>query len=305
MLILARQDVAMGTQLAVAVSGIPLTVVFQLAGRVMVQPSLKQRLYAWARRRASWIAVSEQNARALAEGFGCRASEINVVYNGAKAELVRAEARKPRSRADGPVLLCIGRLSRQKGLDLLVQALPFVLREFPDIQCWWAGEGELEAELRKMIATYGLSDHVTLLGRRKDIAQLLAECDLFVFPSREEGHPFALLEAMTAGTAVVASDASGIPEIITSGVHGLLHHAEDSCDLMDKILIALRNPESMQSMADAAWLRAAEFTQAKMLEETFAILQQAVCPEGKGAPPLGDGGPEPNARSLAAPTTAR
>jgi glycosyltransferase involved in cell wall biosynthesis len=283
MLVLPRQDITLGTQLAAAAAGIPLTVVFQLAGRVMVQPRLKQRLYAWARSRATWIAVSQQNARALAEGFGCSASEITVVYNGAHFDS-RSKDQRSSPRPDGPVLLCVGRLAYQKGLDLLVQALPFVRREFPTVRCLWAGEGELESELRTMIESYGLKEQVTFLGKRTDIPRLLDECDLFVFPSREEGHPFALLEAMGSGAAVVASDAAGIPEIITSEVHGLLHRAGDACDLMDKILIALRDPASMQMMAKGAATRAGAFTEAKMLDETFSILQRGLQAEDVHAP---------------------
>ncbi len=99
MLVLPRQDLALGTQMAAALLGVPQVVAFQLACTVLPQPSAKRKLYAWIRKRASWIAVSQQNGRAIAEGFGCHESEIRVIYNGANV----GERRPPGSEDRGPL----------------------------------------------------------------------------------------------------------------------------------------------------------------------------------------------------------
>jgi glycosyltransferase involved in cell wall biosynthesis len=282
-LVLPRQDLLLGSQAACAILGIAGVVVFQLAGRSCPQPPRKRRLYDWCRQRgARWVAVSHQNASVIADSFGCPASELQVIYNGtAKFELTAHSS--PKSRAalglaseGGPILLSVGRLSWQKGFDLLLHALPFVLRKHPHAHCFWAGEGELEDALQAMVQSYELADHVTFLGQRHDVPELIKACDLFVFPSREEGHPFALLEAMSAGAPIVSSDTSGIPEIITSGTHGLLHRTEDACDLLDKLVWALENPHSMRQMANRAFHRASEFSEERMLGETFALIEAQI-----------------------------
>jgi len=281
--VLPRQDLLLGSQAACALLGMAGVVVFQLAGRPRPQPPRKRRLYDWCRQRgAKWVAVSQQNASVIADSFGCSASELQVIYNGtANFELTAHSAFKSRTELGlapegGPILLSVGRLSWQKGFDLLLHALPFVLREHPDAHCFWAGAGELEDSLQAMVQSYDLGAHVTFLGRRHDVVDLIKACDLFVFPSREEGHPFALLEAMSAGAPIVSSDASGIPEIITSGTHGLLHRTEDSCDLLDKLVWALDNPHSMRQMANRALHRASEFSEERMLRETFALIETQI-----------------------------
>jgi glycosyltransferase involved in cell wall biosynthesis len=92
-----------------------------------------------------------------------------------------------------------------------------------------------------------------------------------------EGHPNALLEAMAYGLKIISSDASSIPETIKHKVHGLLFRKGDSCDLLENIKWALRHPEDMQKMSYNAKLHLAnDFSEEKMMKETFGILENLV-----------------------------
>lgn len=108
-----------------------------------------------------------------------------------------------------------------------------------------------------------------------DIPKLLKAADLFVFPTHFEGLPFSPIEAMAHDLPVVASNASSIPEIIENKVHGLLFRKGDSCDLLETLRFALRNPTMMQEMAENAKLRVKDFSEEKMVTKTLELIELA------------------------------
>jgi glycosyltransferase involved in cell wall biosynthesis len=101
-----------------------------------------------------------------------------------------------------------------------------------------------------MIARHGLDGVVQLLGQRGDVPQLLAAADLYVSPSLSEGAPVTHLEAMAAGTPVVATAVGGVPELIDDGQNGLLVPAGQPEPLANAILRALDNPDVMRRLAE-------------------------------------------------------
>jgi glycosyltransferase involved in cell wall biosynthesis len=115
-------------------------------------------------------------------------------------------------------VLTVARLHEQKGLEVVVHAA----RELPGVRFLIAGEGPERPSLERLTRSLGVEERVVLLGHRDDITALLGDADLFVLPSRYEGFPLALLEAMASGVAVVASDIPGITELVTDDSRGLL-----------------------------------------------------------------------------------
>ena len=110
-----------------------------------------------------------------------------------------------------PVVLGAGRLAAQKGFATLLAAAASWQDMDPVPKVVIAGEGPLDAELRRQAAAVGVD--ASFLGRRDDVPALLAACDVFVLPSHWEGQPLVLQEALRAGAAIVASRAGGIPEL--------------------------------------------------------------------------------------------
>jgi glycosyltransferase involved in cell wall biosynthesis len=106
-------------------------------------------------------------------------------------------------------------------------------------------------------------------GYRTDVSRFLSSGDLFAFPSRFEGLPFALLEAMAYGLPVVASDATSTPEIISDRVHGLLFPSGDCEKLSQTLVWALEHPEEMSRMAERAACRTQDFSEETMLRHTL------------------------------------
>ena len=112
-----------------------------------------------------------------------------------------------------------------------------------------------------------------LLGHRSDLPRLLQAADLFLFPTRFEGHPFALLEAMAYGLPIITTDVSSIPEVIEHQIHGLLYRAGDEDGLVHAVRWAVQHPDKMQAMAQQAHQRVQQFSEATMIEKTLSVWQ--------------------------------
>jgi glycosyltransferase involved in cell wall biosynthesis len=287
-IVLPWLDYSLSSILACGFLRIPTVVRFGLVPAVLPLRSWRLKLYHWVRpRNQQWVAVSDNNRRLISESFHIPVEEILRIYNGTKLNAIhrspteiaamRQAMRQELGLADTDRLaLTVGRLSAQKGYSDLIPILPELVQEFPDLRFAWVGEGELREELQQQLQARGIADRVSFLGYRSDVSQLLTAADLFVFPTRFEGHPSALLEAMAHGLAIVTSDASGIPEIFDHHVHGLMIRTEQSDELRDAIRWALHHPEAMQTMGQQAQRRMQDFSEEKMFRETLGLLQSLV-----------------------------
>jgi len=195
---------------------------------------------------AAFVAtVSRFNKRVIDTACGAGAlgadgrDKVVVVRSGVDTGVFRPEA-SIEPTADGVLtVLCVGTLYEVKGHRYLIEACRLLAERGVDVRCQLVGEGAYEARLRAQIAEAGLGDRVLLLGRRTrdEIAALLRAADVLVVPSvpttdgRREGIPVVLIEAMASGAAVVASDLSGIPELVIDGETGLLAAPRDAAGL--------------------------------------------------------------------------
>jgi glycosyltransferase involved in cell wall biosynthesis len=155
----------------------------------------------------------------LCSQAGIPDSRLKVVHDGVDPQRMEGgdRARGRRGLAIGdevPLLLAVGSLAPCKGHRYLIEAMPNVLREFPNLQLAIAGDGVLNDELHRLIGELRLEDHVQLLGFRDDVPDLVQACDLFVFPSIEEGLGSTLIDVMLAERPIVATTAGGIPDVV-------------------------------------------------------------------------------------------
>jgi len=147
-----------------------------------------------------------------------------------------------------PVVGFVGRLAPQKGVEELIEAA----RRVDQAQFVLIGEGELETTLRRAVARHRLKDRVLLAGYRSDVPQLLPALDLFVLPSRYEGLPYTLMEAMAAGRAVIASDVMGNRDLVEPGHTGLLIPPRDPRALARTMIRLLSAPEEREQLGKNA-----------------------------------------------------
>jgi glycosyltransferase involved in cell wall biosynthesis len=179
------------------------------------------------------------------------------------------------------VVLTIGRFTEQKNHKCLLDAVPSVLARVPSTYFMWAGTGPLEDELRRLVLERGLENNVRFLGRRTDVPDLMQAADLFVLPSKFEGLPLVVLEAMAAGLPVVGTDVCGTGEAVRDGVTGRLVAPEDAAALSAAISAVLLDSRQASRMGAAArYIFHREFTVARMVTETEAIYAEC---HGHGA----------------------
>ena len=222
-------------------------------------------------RRVSYvIAISEAVRRFTVERVGLPAEKVVVVRYGLD-ELPRpwGEDSAFGLPEGARVLLCVCRLSRQKGVDVAVRALPAIRAEHPDAALVVLGEGPERPKLA--------AEGVFLPGRSGDVAAWYARAELLVHPVRWEGFGLALLEAMLAGKPVVASRVSAAPEIVADGETGLLVPPDDAAGLARAVSSLLADPARAEALGRAGLERArAEFSVARMADATIAVYERAL-----------------------------
>lgn len=174
--------------------------------------------------------------------------------------------------ADGAVLLTVARFTAQKDHATLIEALPAVLARHPTAQLWLAGAGPLEDTVMALAETSGLAGAVRFLGLRDDVPDLLAAADLVVLPSRFEGLPLAVLEAMAAGRPVVATRIGGTDEAVADGLTGRLVEPGAPALLAAGILALLDDPAAARACGEAGRARFhGAFTASRMADETAGL----------------------------------
>src|SRR2546422_7013090 len=212
----------------------------------------------WLRRIQNFSDVVVTNSDSIRHGLiaedGFAPQKVRVVHNGVDVERFSVA---PRDRSqvlpgagEGRLIVLVGNMhSDVKGHPWLIAAAPVILREFPLTRLVFAGDGEQRKEFERQVEELGLQRNFLFLGRRGDIPEILACCDVAVLPSKAEGLPNAVLEYLAAGLPTIASNVGGNAEIIKDGVRGLLVPSQDSEALAAAVLRLLRNPELARRLA--------------------------------------------------------
>ncbi len=224
------------------------------------------------------VVVSEDLKRFVSQRVGIPESRLQVIYNGVESSAVGSDASSQACRAElelpegSPVIGTVGSLYPVKGHRYLFDALPAVLTRYPGLVLLMVGRGELEAILKEQAARLGIEQHVRFLGMRNDVQRLLSVMDVFVLPSLSEGLSMALLEAMVAGKAVVATKVGGNSELIDHGRTGFLVSPENPIDLADQLIKLLDGPDLITKFGRAgAELVQRRFSKAEMIARHQAL----------------------------------
>ena len=186
---------------------------------------------------------------------GFRAEQIIHIPGSVNTERFQpALERRPDPAGPERDIICVARLDYAKGVDVLLHAWGRMLREPAE---WRAhlkprlrlvGEGVCRAQMERIVAGLGIQDSVEFLGSRTDVVELLQQSWGFVMPSRWEGMPNALLEAMACGLPCVATRVSGSEDIISDGVNGLLVEPEQPAELAQALRRSIEDAELAQRL---------------------------------------------------------
>jgi glycosyltransferase involved in cell wall biosynthesis len=217
-----------------------------------VKETRRTPLYYWIDRKCltryeSVICVSEDlRDRCLA--LGVPPGRCLLIENGIDADRYArrrsvAEAKRQLGLPAGRLVVgAVGRLSAEKGFDVLIQSVDGLLRAGQNVELWIVGEGDQASALQSLIDRLGRCEQIKLLGYRADTARLYEAMDVFALSSYREGLPNVLLEAMALEVPVLATRIAGIPRLIRDGENGLLIPSGDPAALTRALGVLLQDP---------------------------------------------------------------
>jgi glycosyltransferase involved in cell wall biosynthesis len=254
-------------------------------------------------------AVSVHVADTMARHLRYPRDRIDVVYRGRPAELAagrpagdRERIREALGAGDRPIVLMTARHEPAKGIDRLIAALPLVVTAQPDALLVVAGrEGSHTPALRAAAVELGLEASVRLLGHRDDVADLLVAADAFVLPSRREGLPGSLLEAMAAGTPAVVADLPQVLEV-ASDREAAVVDAADAAALGAAVVDVLANAGPAAARAAMARRRFLDhFTLDRSADGMASFYRRSLSPDLAGG---GAAGHQASVRNWRQPWTS-
>jgi glycosyltransferase involved in cell wall biosynthesis len=233
-----------------------------------------------ARTTDALIAVSDEVRRFMTHQLGLAPSAVRIVPNGVTllaASPSQVAAIQARTGGASLRLGTVASLTAKKGHEHLLRALALVRERGIGCSLVLAGDGAERERLERLRDELGLAGQVQFLGAVSNVADVLAAVDVFVLPSVVEGLPLALLEAMLAGKAVIATSVGGVPEVVRAGVNGLLVPPANPRGLADAIAALSESPEQRARFGAAARDTIERgFTESVYLESLTAVYLELV-----------------------------
>lgn len=217
--------------------------------------------------------------------FGLPFEKINVVPNGVNLNLYSGierdyEFRRQYAADNEKIILFVGRLVYEKGIQHLIAAMPKILEKYHDSKLVIAGKGGMIDELKAQVNAMGISNKVYFTGylNSKQVVKMYKCADVAVFPSTYEPFGIVALEGMLSGTPVVVSDVGGLNEIVQHGENGMKSYAGNPNSLADSIISLLYDPALCMKVAKNAKAKVkAEYNWQKIAQDTHFAYQKAIC----------------------------
>ncbi|MCK9596042.1 glycosyltransferase [Candidatus Pacearchaeota archaeon] len=160
---------------------------------------------------------------------------------------------KKKYNINGPFLLFVGRLAPEKGIDLLINAMPQVIKNNPKTKLLIIGDGTLKNNLKEQVKNLGIEKNIIFIGwvDNKDLPRYYATADLFVCPSLREGSPVSYVEALACGTNILVGDIPISRELIKKFGGNITKH--NSEDITKQIILSLRSKKKIKNVNDYDW----------------------------------------------------
>jgi len=217
--------------------------------------------------------------------FGLPFDKINVIPNGINLTNFNGvdrdyDFRRQYAMDNEKIILYVGRLVYEKGVQHLISAMPKILENYHDAKLIIAGKGGMLDELKGQAEAMGLSNKVYFTGylNSKQVQKMYKCADVAVFPSTYEPFGIVALEAMLAGVPTVVSDIGGLNEIVDHGVNGMKSYAGNPNSLADSILSLLYNPQLCANVVKQAKLDVKnKYNWTKIAQDTHFTYQKAIC----------------------------
>lgn len=246
-LVLSRAwNTNMIAMLAAKISNIPFVLFLSSSVELGDQFFVKRKLYSYCLKEAQKIiSVSQASKKNCKYWLGVDGEKINVIHNGIDIKDINDQARdtiNDYAEKAGVELVFVGRLIHRKGLDLVFDALTQIPEDI-NFNLKILGKGPKLKEYQEEIEKKGVEGKVQFLGEKVNPFPYVNNADIFLLPSRSEGFPNALLEAMALGKTVIAADCNNGPREVVNGENGTLVPVDDSKAIAEAILFYIKNPD--------------------------------------------------------------
>ena len=217
--------------------------------------------------------------------FGLPFDKINVIPNGINLTNFNGvdrdyDFRRQYAMDNEKIILYVGRLVYEKGVQHLISAMPKILENYHDAKLIIAGKGGMLDELKSQAEAIGLSNKIYFTGylNSKQVQKMYKCADVAVFPSTYEPFGIVALEAMLAGVPTVVSDIGGLNEIVDHGVNGMKSYAGNSNSIADSVISLLYDKQLASNVSKKAKQKVKEeFNWNKIAQDTHYIYEQAIC----------------------------
>ena len=226
------------------------------------------------------VGVSEQTTANLRKYEKISAKKLMTIENGIDGNRfnisIDTEAKRKElgGPADGPVIGVISRLEKVKGITYLLQAMPEILKKYPQLTLLIVGDGSERGALEKESTHLGIQDSVVFTGSRFDIPEILQVLDVYALPSLSEGLPLGLLEAMAAGCPVIASCVGGIPKVVRNNVTAILVEPKNIKVLEHSVPELLSNKALQKVISGAAMKKFNKHFSAQKMTDNYSELYE-------------------------------
>jgi len=257
--------------------------IIHLHDTVPIAPPIRFALRRLASRTDLALAVSDPVGRFGIEQYGLDARQVRTLHNAIDLSPRRADPAEARASLrtelgvpdDSRLIGLIGRLAPMKGHEYAIRALPAVLEACPGARLVFCGEGAELENLASVARALNVEAAVIFAGQRSDVPRVLAALDVVVMPSMfGEGLPYAAIEAIAAGRAIVAFPTAGIPEVVPHGEAGLLVPAGDVEALAEALIRVLLDHDLRARLEAGATRHARQFGLEQHVDELVAIYRE-------------------------------
>ncbi len=226
--------------------------------------------------------VSENLKKYFVEQLDIPSKSIRVINNGIDTKRFSPNGERKKFAEIIPlknskkIVINVGRFAEAKDHLTLLSAVHKVLQKRDDLHLVLVGDGELRSAIEMKIDELGLGNHVSLLGSRSDVDKLMPSADIFVLSSKREGLPMVLMEAMSSGLPVVATDVGGIAELVHNNVNGALVPPQNADSLAEAINTILEHPNKALQMGKSARNLIINRYSLDKISESYAALYNSI-----------------------------
>jgi len=223
----------------------------------------------------TFIVESDIDKEKMIKYFKIKSDKIKVIYNGIditnKSLLSVTESDKVNNQKDGFLIGTIGRLTYQKGQDVLLKAFAIVCKSIKNVKLVILGSGEEESNLKKLVQDGGIEDKVIFENYREDFYGFIKGLDIFVLTSRFEGVPYVILEAMALGTPIISTKVGGIENVLRNNITALLIDKDNIQQIQNAIITLYNNPSLRLSLSNEAVNEIRKYSLKNMIDKVDGL----------------------------------